>query len=70
MQANQTLLGVFMGPLFEKPHVHSTLDELFAALAAKRINAIIDRSFSLSEAALAHDLGETAKPLGRIIMRP
>lgn len=70
MQSNQTLLGVFMGPLFERPDVHSMVDELFAALAAGRIQVVIDRTFSLSEAAAAHDFAETAKPLGRIIMRP
>lgn len=70
MQSNQTLLGVFMGPLFERPDVHSMVDELFVALDAGRIQVVIDRTFSLSEAAAAHDFAETAKPLGRIIMRP
>jgi NADPH:quinone reductase-like Zn-dependent oxidoreductase len=70
MQSNQTLLGVFMGPLFERPGVHSTVDEMFAALAAGHVQVVIDRSFPLSEAAAAHNFAETAKPLGRVIMRP
>jgi NADPH2:quinone reductase len=70
MQSNQTLLGVFMGRLFERPSVHSTVDEMFAALAEGHIQIVIGRTFSLSEAAAAHDFAENAKPLGRIIMRP
>lgn len=70
LQANQTLSGVFMGPLFERPAVHSTVDELLQAVAEKRIRPVIDRAFRLSEAAAAHAYAETAKPLGRVVMRP
>jgi NADPH:quinone reductase len=70
MQANQTLLGVFMGSLFERPAIRSTVDEMLEALAAGHIRVVIDRSFPLSEAAAAHDFAETAKPLGRIVIKP
>ncbi|CAM4249803.1 Alcohol dehydrogenase [Kerstersia similis] len=70
MQANQTLSGVFMGPLFERPAVRSSVDALLQAVADGRIRAIIDRTFPLSEAAAAHAYAETAKPLGRIVMIP
>ena len=32
MQSNQTLLGGFMGALFERPQIRSTFDELLVAL--------------------------------------
>ncbi|GHC90437.1 hypothetical protein GCM10007320_38720 [Pseudorhodoferax aquiterrae] len=70
MQANQTLSGVFMGPLFERLAVRSTVDELLQAVADGRIRTVIDRTFPLAEAAAAHAYAETAKPLGRIVMRP
>ena len=70
MQANQTLLGVFMGPLFERPAVRSTVDDMFQAIAAGRIRTVIERTFPLAEAAAAHDFAETAKSLGRIVMKP
>jgi NADPH2:quinone reductase len=70
MQSNQTLLGVFMGPLFERPAVRLTIDIMFEALAAGSIQAVVDRTFPLSEAAAAHEFAETAKPLGRIVMKP
>ncbi|CNF54118.1 TPA: zinc-binding alcohol dehydrogenase family protein [Yersinia enterocolitica] len=70
MQSNQTLMGVFMGPLFEKPGVWASVDDMLQAVAAGRIRAVIDRIFPLANAAAAHEFAETAKPLGRIVMKP
>lgn len=70
MQNNQTLYGVFMGPLLETRTVSKTVDELLAAAAGKRLEVVIDRNFSLREAAKAHDYAEKAKPLGRVVMIP
>lgn len=70
MQSNQTLMGVFMGPLFERPAVRSSVDDMLQAVAAGRIRVVIDRIFPLAEAAAAHEFAETAKPLGRIVMKP
>ncbi len=70
MQANQTLSGVFMGALFERSAIRSTVDTLLQAAANGRIRAVIDQTFPLSEAVAAHAYAETAKPLGRIVMSP
>jgi NADPH:quinone reductase-like Zn-dependent oxidoreductase len=70
MQSNQTLMGVFMGPLFERPGVRASVDDMLQAVAAGRIRVVIDRIFSLANAAAAHEFAETAKPLGRIVMKP
>lgn len=70
MQSNQTLMGVFMGPLFERPGVRASVDDMLQALAAGRIRIVIDRIFPLASAAAAHEFAETAKPLGRIVMKP
>ncbi|MFB5077210.1 zinc-binding alcohol dehydrogenase family protein [Raoultella sp. C349492] len=70
MQSNQTLMGVFMGPLFERPGVRSSVDDMLQAVAAGRIRVVIDRIFPLTNAAEAHEFAETAKPLGRIVMKP
>lgn len=70
MQSNQTLMGVFMGPLFEKPEVRASVDDMLQAVAAGRIRVVIDRIFPLANAAEAHEFAETAKPLGRIVMKP
>lgn len=70
MQSNQTLMGVFMGPLFERPGVRASVDDMLQAVAAGRIRVVIDRIFPLANAAAAHEFAETAKPLGRIVMKP
>jgi NADPH:quinone reductase-like Zn-dependent oxidoreductase len=70
MQSNQTLMGVFMGPLFERPGVQASVDDMLQAVAAGRIRVVIDRIFPLANAAAAHEFAETAKPLGRIVMKP
>ncbi|HFK7187672.1 zinc-binding alcohol dehydrogenase family protein [Rahnella perminowiae] len=70
MQSNQTLMGVFMGPLFEKPGVWASVDDMLQAVAAGRIRVVIDRIFPLANATAAHEFAETAKPLGRIVMKP
>ena len=70
MQSNQTLLGVFMGPLFERPTLRATVDEMLEAVPKGRIQVVIDRIFPLSEAAAAHEFAEKAKPLGRVVMKP
>ncbi|QPI45295.1 MULTISPECIES: quinone oxidoreductase family protein [Pectobacterium] len=70
MQSNQTLMGVFMGPLFERPEVRASVDDMLQVVAAGRIRVVIDRIFPLANAAAAHEFAETAKPLGRIVMKP
>ena len=70
MQSNQTLHGVFMGPLLERYQVSSTIDDLLIALGKGDIRVMIDKTFPLSQARDAHDFAEKAKPLGRIIMTP
>lgn len=70
LQTNQSLLGVFMGTQFAKPEVFSTVDSVLADIAAGKLEALIDREFSLSQAAEAHDHAERGKPFGRVVMVP
>ncbi|MCY0830905.1 zinc-binding alcohol dehydrogenase family protein [Klebsiella michiganensis] len=70
MQSNQTLMGVFMGPLFARHGVRTSVDEMLQAVAAGRVTVVIDRIFPLANAAAAHEFAEIAKPLGRIVMKP
>ncbi|ATH83368.1 zinc-binding alcohol dehydrogenase family protein [Pseudomonas sp. KHPS1] len=70
MQANQTLLGVFMGTLFERSAIRSNVDDMLKAVATGSLRSVIDRTFKLSEAAAAHEYAEKEKPLGRIVIKP
>ena len=70
MQANQSLLGVFMGTLFERPSVRSSVDDMLKAIATGSLRSVIERTFKLSEVAAAHEYAEKEKPLGRIVITP
>lgn len=45
MQSNQTLMGVFIGPLFERHGVRTRVDDMLQAVVAGRIRVVIDRIF-------------------------
>ncbi|WP_404420313.1 zinc-binding alcohol dehydrogenase family protein [Thalassospira australica] len=70
LQANQSLLGVFMGTQFVLPHVSITVDHLLSHVAASKLTVFIDRQFPLARAAEAHDYAENHKPFGRVILQP
>jgi NADPH:quinone reductase-like Zn-dependent oxidoreductase len=70
MQSNQTLHGVFMGPLFERIQVRSEVDNLLRLLENREIRVIVEKAYRLAQAAEAHAFAEEAKPLGRVILIP
>lgn len=70
MQSNQTLLGVFMGPLFERPDVRWKIEDLLQSLGSREIRVMIEKTFPLAQAREAHAFAEEAKPLGRVILVP
>lgn len=70
MHNNQTLRGVFMGALFERPAVHNTVDELLMTVVEKRLKVVVDRLFPLEDASAAHAHAESGNPLGRVVMKP
>ncbi len=70
LQANQTLLGVFMGTQLEKPEVYRSVANVLNSVAAGELVVPIDRSFRLAEAAAAHAYAEENPTLGRVVMLP
>lgn len=70
MAANQSLLGVFMGPLYTRPEVAATVDAMLADAAAGTLDVVVDRAFDLKDAAEAHAHAEWGRPFGRVVMRP
>lgn len=70
LQANQTLMGVFMGTQFERPDVYQSVVELLEKAAAGKLKVLIDRTFHLAEAAAAHSYAEGSSVLGRVVMLP
>lgn len=70
LQANQSLLGVFMGTQLEKPQVHAAVSRILEQAARAEIDVPIAQTFSLDEIAKAHRYAEEAAILGRVVIRP
>ncbi|MGV0908299.1 quinone oxidoreductase family protein [Martelella sp. FOR1707] len=70
LQANQTLMGVFMGSQLEKPEVHRTVEAMLKRAASGELDVPIDRRFALSEATAAHAYAEENSILGRVVLIP
>lgn len=70
LQANLTLAGVFMGPLFEIEEVHRDVAALLDEAARGEVEVVIDRTFPLAEAARAHQHAAEGAPLGRVVLVP
>lgn len=70
LQANHTLLGVYMGTQLEKPDVHQTVAQMLERAASGELQVPIERSFALADAAAAHAYAENNSVLGRIVLRP
>jgi len=70
LQSNQTIMGVFMGSQFEKPDVHHPVGGLLDQAARGDLEVVIDKRFSLAEAAAAHRYAETEPVFGRVVIVP
>lgn len=70
LQANQTLMGVFMGTQLEKPEVYPAVSHMLEKAARNELQVTIDRKFALADAALAHAYAESNSILGRVVLQP
>ena len=70
LQANQSLLGVFMGSQFTTPQVYPTVSQMLEQVAKGELSVVINRSFALAEAAAAHAYAQSSALLGRVVMVP
>ncbi|SEB00089.1 quinone oxidoreductase family protein [Rubrimonas cliftonensis] len=70
LQANQSLLGVFMGSRFLDPAVFATVDDMLADVAEGTLTVVVDRAFALADAPAAHRHAEESSPFGRVVLVP
>jgi len=70
LQANQTLLGVFMGTQLEKPDVYQAVARMLERAARGELEVPVERTFALADAAAAHEYAESRSVLGRIVLLP
>jgi NADPH2:quinone reductase len=69
--SNQTLSGYFMGAeLLLSPRVHQLIAGHLEAIARGELRVVIDRSFPLSDAAVAHAYIESRQSFGRVLLVP
>ena len=68
--ANQTLTGLFWGRELATAQARRLVDQLLDDAQNGKFRVVIDRQFSLADAALAHRYAEENRVLGRIILRP
>ena len=69
---NAALIGVFLGGEMEHDtaRIYAMVDEQLARVASGELQAVIDRSFPLAEAAAAHEYIESRQAFGRVILVP
>jgi NADPH:quinone reductase len=69
---NNSLHGVFLGGalLSEYARVHPMIGDMLEHVAKGKLQVEIDRSFSLADAAAAHEYAESRKAFGRVIITP
>ena len=70
--ANKRLIGVFLGAelALNPGRVHPMIQRHLEDLAEGRLVVVIDRKYSLSEAAAAHAYIESRQAFGRVILIP
>lgn len=70
MQGNQSLTGVFLGAEILTDRVHEMIQRHVDDVAAGKLEAVIDRTFPLQDAAAAHAYIESRKAFGRVLLIP
>lgn len=70
MAGNHSLTGVFLGAEIFTDRVHDNIQRHIDDAAAGNIQVVIDREYSLEDAAAAHDYIESRKAVGRVLLIP
>jgi len=70
MAGNQSLSGVFLGAEIFSDRVHDGIQRHVDEVAAGKLEAVIDSTFPLADAAEAHAYIESRKAFGRVLLIP
>jgi NADPH2:quinone reductase len=70
MGGNRSLSGVFLGAEIGTDRVHNMIQQMVDEAATGALKVVIDRTFSLAEAAEAHAYIESRKAVGRVLLIP
>lgn len=70
MPGNRSLAGVFLGAELTTDRVHDRIQGLIDDVARGELRVVLDRTFSLAEAAEAHAYIESRAAVGRVLLIP
>ena len=70
MGGNRSLSGVFLGAEIATDRVHDNIQQLIQDVADGNLKVLIDRTFSLRDAAEAHRYIESRQAVGRVLLIP
>ena len=70
MAGNRSLTGVFLGAEIATDRAHNMIQRLVDEAARGEFRVVIDRTFSLSQAAAAHAYIESRQAVGRVLLVP
>ena len=70
MGGNRSLSGVFLGAEIGTDRVHNNIQQLIEDAAKGELEVVIDKVFSLSDAAAAHAYIESRAAVGRVVLVP
>jgi NADPH:quinone reductase-like Zn-dependent oxidoreductase len=71
MNENRGVFGVNLGHLWDRQEVLSTIMEDILALVEKReLDPVVDRAFSLADAAKAHEYIQSRQNFGKVVLVP
>jgi NADPH:quinone reductase len=67
---NQSIQGVFLGAEMNTDRGKQMIQQCIDRVASGELNAVIDKTFSLSDAAKAHSYVESRRAFGRVLLVP
>ncbi len=67
---NQSLTGVFLGAEIATERAQTMIARLVAEVAAGELRVLVDRTYSLADAAAAHAYLESRQAVGRVVLIP
>lgn len=70
MGGNRSLTGVFLGAEIATDRAHNMIQTLIDEVASGALKVVIDKTFSLKDAAAAHAYIESRKAVGRVLLIP
>jgi NADPH2:quinone reductase len=70
LQKNASLTGVFLGAEMGTDRAYNMIAQLMDDVASGELKVVLDKTFSLDDAAEAHRYIESRQAFGRVIMKP